>query len=239
MTGKVIMGSSVNSQKKILIIYYSYSSQTKNLLQAIMNGMEPYPVSVSMQRIEPVVPQHFPFGSVSKTIWKMVLTFFRQRLAIQPLPESCFQHYDLIILAGPTWSYNPSGPVLALFDRDGKKLFKDQMVIPLISCRGYWRMHWWGLKALLKKCGATVPNLIVFSHPSKEPWRTLGVFLKLAGKVPERIPWMKKHYRKYGHTRDQLVEAERFGTQIAEVLVSGGDTGSIEFKTDPALYNKS
>ena len=91
----------------------------------------------------------------------------------------------------------------------------------------------------MKKCGATVPNLIVFSHPSKEPWRTVGVFLKLAGKVPERISWMEKHYRKYGHTRAQLDEAGRFGIQLAEVLVSGGDLGSIEFKTGPALYNKS
>ncbi len=204
-----------------------------------MSGMDTSPVSVFMQRIEPVVTQHFPFGSVSKTIWKMLLTFFRQRLLIQPLPDACFQDYDLIILAGPTWSYNPSGPVLALFDRDGKKLFNDQIVIPLISCRGYWRMHWWGLKRLLTKCGATVPNLIVFSHPSHEPWRTLGVFLKLAGKVPERIPWMKKHYPKYGHTIAQLAEAERFGTQLAEVLVSGGNFAEIEFKTGPALYNKS
>ena len=233
------MGSSSNSQINIMILYYSYSSQTKNLLQAMIEGMEPYPVSVLLQRIEPVVPQHFPFGSIPKTFLKMLLTFFRQRVPINPLPEQCFQHYDLVILAGPTWSYNPSGPILALFDRDGKKLFKEQLVLPLISCRGYWRMHWWGLKALLTKCGATVPNLIVFSHPSKEPWRTIGVFLKLAGKVPERMSWLKKHYHKYGHSRVQLVEASNFGEQIAEVLIKGGDPGSLDFKTVPALYSKS
>ena len=233
------MGSSTNSQKNILILYYSYSSQTKNLLQAMINGMDSHPVSVVLQRIEPVVPQHFPFGSIPKTFWKMILTFFRQRVPVKPLPEQCFQHYDLVILAGPTWSYHPSGPVLALFDRDGERLFKDQQVVPLISCRGYWRMHWWGLKALLNKCGATVPNLIVFSHPSKEPWRTVGVFLKLAGKVPERMPWMKKHYRKYGHTRAQLTEARNFGEQLAEVLIKDGDMSSINFKTVPVLYSKS
>jgi len=233
------MGSISNSQKNILILYYSYSSQTKNLLHAMINGMDPYPVSVLLQRVEPIAPQHFPFGSIPKTFWKMLVTFFRQRVPIKSLPEQCFQHYDLVILAGPTWSYNPSGPILALFDRDGKKLFKEQLVIPLISCRGYWRMHWWGLKDLLKKCGATVPNLIVFSHPSKEPWRTVGVFLKLAGKVPERMSWMKKHYRKYGHTPAQLDEARNFGEQIAEVLSKDVDPASLDFKTVPALYSKS
>ena len=224
--------------KNILILYYSYSSQTKNLLHAIIAGMEPFPVSVAQQRIEPVVPQHFPFGSIHKTFWKMMLTFFRQRIAIAPLPEHCFHQYDLIILAGPTWSYNPSGPVLSLFDRDGEKLFKGQQVLPLISCRGYWRMHWWGLKSLLKKCGATVPNLIVFSHPSKEPWRTAGVFLKLAGKVPERMPLMQKHYHKYGHTKAQLAEANDFGAQLARLLIKDGDLSTLDFKTVPALYNK-
>ena len=168
----------------------------------------------------------------------MVCTLFRQRTPIKELPEYCFDRYDLIILAGPTWSYNPSGPILALFDRDGKRLFHDQVVIPLISCRGYWRMHWWGLKSLLSRCGATVPNLIVFSHPSKEPWRTVGVFLKLAGRVPERMSWLKKHYHKYGHTRAQIAEARNFGDLIAHALVTGVDLSTLDFKTVPALYSK-
>ena len=236
--GSLNMGSSTSSHKRILIIYYSYSSQTKNLLQAIADGMDEYPVKVTMQRLQPTIPQQFPIGTIPKTFWKMMLTFFRQRVPIKKLPDKCFKQFDLVILAGPTWSYNPSGPILALFDRDGTKLFQDQVVIPLISCRGYWRMHWWGLQSLLKKCGATVPNLIVFSHPSKEPWRTLGVFLKLAGKVPEGMSWMRKHYRKYGHTRAQLKEAKTFGRKVANGLVQGDDLAAIDFKTVPALYSK-
>ena len=85
----------------------------------------------------------------------------------------------------PAW-HSPHGPVLDLIDRFGPRLFRDRQVIPLISCRGYWRMHWWGLRQLLRNCGALVPNLIVFSHPAPEPWRTVGVFLKIVGKAPER-----------------------------------------------------
>ncbi len=224
------MGSSTLQPKKILILFYSYSSQTKNLLQAMEKGLSGESVQVLRQRLEPVTPLYFPFGTIPKTVWKMLVTFVRQRVPIQPLPAECFDSFDLVILAGPTWSYNPSGPVLSLFDRDGKRLFKDQVVLPLISCRGYWRMHWWGLKFLLKKCGATVPNLIVFSHPSKEPWKTLGVFFKLAGKHPERMSWMKKHYRKYGHTRDQIALAGVIGEQIGIALTSGTDLADLDFK---------
>jgi len=204
------MGSSSIVEKKILILYFSYSHQTINLLQAMSQGMDDHPVKVLLQRIEPTTPLHFPIGTIPKTFWKMVCTLFRQRIPIKSLPEY----------------------------RDGKQLFKDQVVIPLISCRGYWRLHWWGLKSLLSKCGASVPNLIVFSHPSKEPWRTIGVFLKLAGKVPERMSWIKKHYCKYGHTRAQIAEARNFGEQIAHALVKGEDLENLDFKTGPALYSK-
>lgn len=191
-------------------------------------------VAVEWERIRPVQHLRFPLGSVYKTLWMMLLTFFRKRFPIESLDEKCFADYDLIILAGPTWSYNPSGPILALFDRDGKQLFAGRRVLPLISCRGYWRMHWWGLRHLLRKNKATVENLIVFSHPSREPWRTIGVFLKLAGKIPERM-WISKYYKKYGHTNAQRLEAERFGTLIGKAIAEGGDLGGLDFKSSRAL----
>jgi hypothetical protein len=230
------MGTMTQQKKRILILYYSFSSQTKNLVQSMSDGMAEYQISVVRERIDPVTRQHFPIGTVPKTVKKMIVTFFRQRLPIQPLPQHCFEPYDLIILAGPTWSYNPSGPVLSLMDRDGERLFAQKKVIPLISCRGFWRLHWWGIKSLLKKAGAVVPNGIIFTHTSKEPWRTIGVFLKLAGEVPERMSWMREHYPKYGHTRQQLTEARKFGERIARAVSQGEELEQLEFRTGLAIY---
>jgi len=219
--------------QKVLIIYYSFSSQTRNLLHSLAAGLEIEKTQVAWEQLTPVVPLRFPFGSVTRTVWMMLLTFFRKRVPIQPLSPRCFEDYDLIILAGPTWSYNPSGPVLALFDRDGHRLFRDRSVLPLVSCRGYWRVHWWGLRHLLRRCGARVENLIVFTHTSPEPWRTIGVFLKLAGKIPEKM-WFSKYYRKYGHTNAQLLEAERFGLMIGRALAEGTSLATLDFNTDKA-----
>ncbi|MCI5131015.1 MAG: hypothetical protein D3904_05700 [Candidatus Electrothrix sp. EH2] len=229
---------SVNTapSKRILILQYSFSAQTKKLVRAMVEGLEEYPVSLFRERLVPVEEQHFPIGTVPKTVKKMIVTLFRQRVPIQPLSQKCFEEYDLIILAGPTWSYNPSGPVLAMLDRDGERIFRHQVAIPVISCRGFWRVHWWGIRSLLRKLGATVPNGIIFSHPSKEPWCTIGVFLKLAGKVPEKMSWMRPHYTKYGHTRPQLAEARRFGEMIGRAVSQGEDLAALEFRTDLAIY---
>ena len=223
-----------DSSPKILILYFSFSSQTKNLLQALAAGVEQEIVSVEWERITPVQHLRFPIGSVVKTIWMMILTFFRKRFPVEALSDKCFSDYDLIILAGPTWSYNPSGPVLAVFDRDGKRLFSGRKVLALISCRGYWRMHWWGLCQLLHKYKATIANVIVFSHPNPEPFNTVGVFLKLAGRIPERM-WFAKYYTKYGHTNSQILEAERFGTMIGNALTTGRDLAQLDFRSKKAV----
>ncbi|MHB1350742.1 MAG: hypothetical protein C4563_04065 [Desulfobulbus sp.] len=211
-----------NTGKKVLVVYYSFSSQTNNLVQALCSGLEKEGVNVVRERLQTIRALRFPIGSIGGTLRMMVETFLRKRQPIEPLTKSAFDHFDLIILAGPTWSYNPSGPVLSLFDRDGSRLFKNKPVLPLISCRGYWRMHWWGLKSLLRRREARVVNLIVFSHPNPEPWRTIGVFLKLAGKVPEKKSWFSSKYRKYGHTTMQVKEARRFGQMIGKDLIQGG-----------------
>ncbi len=228
------MTQSAKRSHKVLFLYFSFSSQTKNLLQSMAEGLEQEHVRVDWERIRVVERIRFPLGSITKTFWLMILTFFRRRFPIEPLDEKCFAEYDLIILAGPTWSYNPSGPVLALLDRDGERLFSGRRVLPLISCRGYWRMHWWGLRHILLQYKTDIVNLIVFVHPSSEPWRTIGVFFKLAGKVPERM-WFSRFYKKYGHTNSQLLEAERFGVMLGQALVEGSDLGSLEFKTSKAI----
>ena len=98
-------------------------------------------------------------------------------------------------------------------------------------------MHKFGLEKMLKKCGATVPNCIVFSHPSPEPWRTIGVFLKIAGKAPERAPFLSKFYKRYGHSREQHDEAAKFGTIIAQTLKQGKSIADIDFHTKKAIFS--
>jgi len=80
-----------------------------------------------------------------------------------------------------------------------------------------------------------VTGLIVFSHPCPEPWRTIGVFLKLAGRNPESKSWISKYYKKYGHTREQFDEARRFGAMIGLALKNNKDISSLDFKTEVAL----
>lgn len=208
------------TKKCVLVIYFSFSSQTRNLIRAIVNGLEEAGVEVKTEMLKPIETLQFPLKSYYKTIKMMIVTSLRSRIAIKPIGDQCLEVYDLILLAGPTWSYNPSGPILTFIDRDGKRVMQDRNVMPVISCRGYWRVHLWGLKKLLNRCGATIASPVIFTHTTREPWRTIGVFLKLVGKVPESgKSWFRRYYPKYGHSRMQIKEAERIGQAIGRHLI--------------------
>ncbi|MFW2365180.1 MAG: flavodoxin family protein [Desulforhopalus sp.] len=203
---------------RVCIIYFSLSGQSRGLINLLAAGLRSQGVEVFIEQIVARNRIGFPFYSVFKTLIMMLLTFFRKRNPIQPLSEECFQAYDLIVLAGPTWSYNPSGPVLDLLDRYGERLFKGRQVIPLISCRGYYRMHERGLKKSLQRCGAQVTDSIIFRHPVPEPWSTIGVFLRSAGYHPEKISLLAKHYNHFGHSVDQLLEVKFTGSRLGAQL---------------------
>jgi hypothetical protein len=217
---------------KVLLLYYSFSGQTGSLAYRLSGGLASCGVNVVMERLRPREPLRFPIGSVLRTLGRMISTFLRRRVDIALLPLVCFESYDLIILAGPTWSYNPSGPILRMLDRDGNKLFAGRRVLPFISCRRYWRAHLYYLKRRLTDCGATAVSRIVFAHPTPEPFLSMGVFLKLAGFNPEKWPLMRKWYPKYGHSPQQLQEAERLGERLGKVLQTGRDMAGLKLPPD-------
>lgn len=226
---------SLESPKKILILSYSFSGQTSGLLRQLQTTLQQEGHEVIKERLTPTTPLKFPTGSFASCFKMMLTTFVRQRVSILPLPSTCYEYYDLILLGGPTWSYNPSGPILSLLDREGRTLFKGKTVLPVISCRGYWRLHYLGLKHILERCGARIPNRIIFSHPNSEPWRTIGVFLKIAGKSPERWPILCQYYPHFGHSKEQQDEAARFGSILGRALRLGTPLSELEFKTTVAL----
>lgn len=203
---------------RVCIIYFSLSGQSRGLINLLAHGLRSQGVEVYIEQVAARQRIGFPFFSVFKTLKMMVLTFFRKRFAIQPPSDQCFHSYDLTILAGPTWSYNPSGPILDLLDRYGERLFRGRQVTPLISCRGYYRLHEWGLKKLLRHCGAKVTDSIIVHHPVAEPWSTIGVFLRSAGYHPEKISFLADRYHHFGHSLDQLNDLHTRGRQIGEQL---------------------
>lgn len=205
--------------KRLLIIYYSFTQQTRLLLKRFATGLKEQGVEVTVVRLEPVGSYQMPFRSNLSLMRAMVETFFRKKPRILELPKGCEGRWDHIILAGPTWSYHPSGPVLSFLDNQARAICKDCDVTPLISCRSYWKIHYWTVRRRLLRHGARVKEPIVYQHPTREPYRFIGLFLQLRGRMVRREKsWFRKHYPGYGHNKKQLEEAYHHGRAMGAEL---------------------
>lgn len=214
------------AKKRVLVIYYSYTQQTKLQLKKFISGLEDAGIEVSRERLEAITPYEFPFRTNMRLAMALLMTFFKKRMAIKPVSEDCFGAWDCIVLAGPTWSYHPSGPMLDFLDRYGRDVCGGKLVVPFISCRAYWRLHFWTLKRHLGACGSNVQNPIVFTHPQDEPWRVIGLILQLRGKMMRREnSWFRRHYPSYGHSIEQGGQATEAGKILAKKLLTNTVAG--------------
>lgn len=209
-------------KKRVLVVFYSFSSQTRNLLSSLTKGLEEGGVEVQWEQLKPLVPPPFPAGSYWEAFKMMLSAFFKKRVPIRPPDIRRDTDWDLIICAGPTWSYHPSGPMLAFLDTYATEMFRGHSVQPVISCRSYWRLHCWEMERALKGAGVKFLKPKVFTHPSPGAWCALGVFFKLAGRIPASCRSLVQSYcPMYGHNLQQIEDARNIGRSLADMLHGG------------------
>ena len=207
-----------HGKPRVLIIYYSFSRQTRKLVMAAENGLAASGVDVTLERLVPENRLKFPFASFMQTFYMMLITFFRKRMPVEALSSKAFEVYDMVIVAGPTWSFNPCGPMLSFLDRYCDRIFSGRRVLPIISCRRYWSFHWKYLKKRILKCGGIPVEPWAFNHPVAEPWNTIGLVLTLMGRNPKRVAILKNFYTRYGHSNRQLEDMEKRAAALGRSL---------------------
>lgn len=207
-----LLRSGIVVKKRVLVIYYSFTQQTRILVKKFGEGIEKTGHEVYFERLRPRCAYGFPMKTNLRLVSIMIRTFLRQRQEVEPVSRSCYGPWDYVVLAGPTWSYHPSGPMLSFLDQFGDELLAQKKVIPFISCRSYWRLHLWSLRYKLKRLGATVMEPLIYKHPTREPYRFIGLCLQLRGKTL-RHSWFRKNYPHYGNSKEQAVEAMEKGAE--------------------------
>lgn len=206
------------AKKHVALVYYSLSHQTRRLVDSYRKGLEDSGLVVELYPLQPVSPLRVPLRNNFSLFRVMLLTFLRKRSEIQPLTFKA-DDYDYIVLAGPTWSYQPSGPMLSFLDHYGS-LLSGKKVGFLISCRSYWRSHYWSLRYGCKKNGALPQKAVVFEHATQEPWCTIGLLVWLRGVHYSKLPkWFQNRYPYYGHSSDQIDKAYQEGVILAEEIL--------------------
>lgn len=194
--------------KNILVIYYSQTNQTRELLDSILAPiLMDSEYNVEVQQINPVVPYPFPwsrkgfFDVFPETVLGIPIEL--HDLAIK------MKNYDLVLFGYQPWYLSPSLPIRSfLKSQQAATILKNSKVISVIDCRNMWIQCHQDVNSLLKKCSANNIGSIVFST---EQGNIKSVF--------STMRWMFTGVKgNAGVSTRAIQEASKFGIIIKENL---------------------
>lgn len=144
--------------KKVLVIYFTQSGQQKRILQSLVQPLVSAGHQIHFEEIKPVEKYPFPWSSF-QFFNAFPETFQQKHLALEPLSEKAFEHYDLIILGYQPWFLTPSRPISSFLQSgEGQKILAGKNVVTILGCRNMWigaqeKVKHWLHKAQAKLVG--------------------------------------------------------------------------------------
>ena len=117
------MGS--ESRPSALFVYFSYTQQTKNVLDAMADVLRGRGIDVALAAIELTDPryaarfQEFPMPKPYREVVGMVPAELRRKPAQIKIPEIVTERqYDLVCIGAPTWWLSTDVPIRSFLESD-------------------------------------------------------------------------------------------------------------------------
>lgn len=150
--------------KKILLIYYSQTGQTKDILDSLIKPFQKdNSYEFSFFEIEPVIPYKYPWSSDDffDTFPESVLGI---PCALQPFSISDYTIFDLIIIGYQPWYLSPSIPIQSFFQtKEAQKLLNGKPIITICGCRNMWMKSFEKIKHYIHNSGGNLIGNIVLN----------------------------------------------------------------------------
>ncbi len=124
--------------KNILVIYYSQSGQTKDIVDSIVRPIEKADnINIDYELIKPLKEYPFPWGGKFFSCFPESVKGIPCKL--KPFSYRKDINYDLILIAYQPWYLSPSIPVWSFLSSDETiSLFTGKKVITIIGSRNMW-----------------------------------------------------------------------------------------------------
>lgn len=201
--------------RRILVIDYSQTGQTRSLRDAVCGPLNASP-DLQVDYLQLVPSQPFPFP------WPF-LHFFEifpetvqmQPVSLEPISVDPQTRYDLILLCYQVWFLSPSLPVSSFLQSpEAAQLFKDTPVVTLIGCRNMWLMAQEKVKTQLSRLQARLVDNVVLSDACGSAASFIATPMWMFTGKRQAWQWLPKA----GIAAEEITAASRFGEVIARRL---------------------
>ena len=182
--------------RKALVVYFSYSQQTRRVAEAVAKALEEKGYDVSSAQLEFTDPHYskifskpVPMRLPALRIPTMLIPQRRRKTGEIRVPdEARVGAYDLVVIGSPTWWLTTNMPIRSyLHSPEAKRVLEGKPFAAFSVSRRYWKGNMKDVRKLGEADGGR--------------WVEQAHFTSAGGQVKSMLSWLA--YMKHGEPRER------------------------------------
>lgn len=210
---------------RVLFVYYSYTGQTRKVLDVAAEAFRERGCEVHTAPIEFIDPQYsepftrFPMRKVWPDMLSVLSAQHKGEKGEIRTPDAVRDgEYDLICLGSPTWWKTVSMPMRSFLEsQEAASLLNGKPFAVFTVCRRYWRENHEAVLELAGKQGGRFVDSIHFGYPGGQLQSMLSLTSYL-GSGEHRDKYLGVRIPKTNISTEQLDQTRKFATKLADRL---------------------
>jgi len=214
------------TKPSVLFVYYSYTNQTKRVLDAMAGVLQEKGCDVTFALIEFTDPRYqqrfkeFPMPKPFREVISMIPSELRDKPVEIGIPGAVTEReYDLVVVGAPTWWLSTDAPMRTFMESDAAaKALKGKAFTGVVCCRRYWKHNLKTVKRKGVKLGGNYSEGIHFRYQGGQVRSLFSLISYLGtGENREKFHGVKippTNIQEY-HLKEARTFAEGLATQLS------------------------
>ncbi len=215
------------SQGSVLFAYFSYTNQTKRVLDVMAEELRSQGCDVTFARIELTDSRYekrfesFPLKKPYREMFGMIPAELRDKPVEIAIPaEVTDRTYDMAVIGAPTWWLSTDVAMRTFMEsKEAEKALRDKPFATVVCCRRYWKHNFKTLQRKGKASGGIFADGIHFRYQGGQV-RSLASLLSYLGSGEYRERYLGVKIPPTNIQDYQLKEARTFASGLAARLAS-------------------
>jgi hypothetical protein len=218
-----------SGKPRVLFVYYSYTQQTKKLVDAMAEVLNGHGCETQLAAIEFLDPRYakrfktFPMPHPFLEVVGMIPAEFLRRPGKIRIPDVVSEgEYDLVCFGSPTWWLSTNVPIKSFLESDeAGRLLEGKRFTGVVACRRYWKHNLKTVRRRGTKAGGTYVDGIHFRYQGGQV-RSLLSLISYLGSGQYREKYMGLKIPPTNLQDQQLEEVRVFAAKLADGIDAPG-----------------
>jgi hypothetical protein len=213
------------TRPRVLFLYYSYTQQTRRMVDAMTGVLRDRGCEVQQGGIEFTDPRYadrfheFPMPHPFREVFGMIPAELRRVTGEIRIPDEAHDgHYDLVCIGSPTWWLSTDVPVRSFLESPAAgKVLDGKPFAVAVPCRRYWRHNLKTVRRLGTRHGGIFTDGIHFRYQGGQV-RSLLSLLSYLGSGEQRARYLGVKIPPTNIQENHLQAARAFAGNLADRL---------------------